>query len=147
VIARSAIGWRTPAFAVEVEKGRVRQFARAIGETDPVYLDEQAARAAGYASLPVPPTFLFCLEMERDDPYDWFAILGIPLAKVLHGEQRFVYRRVACAGEILRFSGEIVDRYEKKNGALEFVVQRNWIADAWGGAVAEFDRTLVIRHD
>ena len=38
-----------------------------------------------------------------------------------------------------RFSGEIVDQYEKKNGALEFVVQRNWIADAWGGAVAEFD--------
>lgn len=98
MIERRFIGYRTPEFDVEVEKGRLRQFARAIGETDPVYLDERAARAAGHASLPVPPTFLFCLEMERDDPYDRFATLGIPLGRVLHGEQRFVYHRIAADG-------------------------------------------------
>jgi len=147
MIDRRCIGFRTPEFDVEVEKGRLRQFARAIGETNPVYLDEGAARAAGHASLPVPPTFLFCLEMERADPYDWFTALDIPLGRVLHGEQHFVYRRVACAGEVLHFAGEVIDLYEKRGGALEFLVQRNWITDAAGAAVAEFDRSIVIRHD
>ena len=139
------IGHRQAPFQVEVEKGRLRLFAKAIGETDPVYTDEAAARAAGHASLPVPPTFLFCLEMERADPYDWFSELGIPLGQVLHGEQAFTYHRTACAGEILTFSAEVIDIYEKKAGALQFIVQRNHVTDAAGRPVAEFDRTVVIR--
>ena len=68
MIDRKFIGYRTEPFTVEVEKGRLRMFAKAIGETDPIYTDEAAAQAAGYRSLPVPPTFLFCLEMEQPDP-------------------------------------------------------------------------------
>ena len=139
------IGHRQPPFEVEVEKGRLRLFAKAIGETDPVYRDEAAARAAGHPSLPVPPTFFFCLEMERADPYDWFDELGIPLGQVLHGEQSFTYHRLAHAGETLTFSAEIIDIYEKKNGALQFIVQRNHVRDTAGAPVAEFDRTIVIR--
>lgn len=145
MIDHKFIGYRQPPFAVEVEKGRLRLFAKAIGETDPIYRDEQAARAAGYPSLPVPPTFLFCLEMERADPYDWFHELGIPLGQVLHGEQSFTYHRIAHAGETLTFSAQLLDIYEKKNGALQFLVQRNFVTDATGLPVAEFDRTIVIR--
>ena len=145
MIDHKFIGYRQPPFAVEVEKGRLRLFAKAIGETDPIYRDEQAARAAGHPSLPAPPTFLFCLEMERADPYDWFHELGIPLGQVLHGEQSFTYHRTAHAGETLTFSAELLDIYEKKNGALQFLVQRNFVTDATGQPVAEFDRTIVIR--
>ena len=139
------IGYRQKPFEVEVEKGRLRLFAKAIGETDPVYSDEAAARAAGHPSLPVPPTFFFCLEMERADPYDWFVELGIPLGQVLHGEQSFTYHRLAHAGQTLIFSSELVDIYEKKNGALQFLVQRNHVTDAGGAPVADFERTIVIR--
>ena len=145
MIDHKFIGYRQPPFAAEVEKGRLRLFAKAIGETDPIYFDEQAARAAGHASLPVPPTFFFCLEMERADPYDWFHELGMPLGRVLHGEQSFTYHRTAYAGETLTFSAELLDIYEKKNGALQFLVQRNFVSDASGAPVAEFDRTIVIR--
>ena len=145
MIDHKFIGYRQPPFAVEVEKGRLRLFAKAIGETDPIYSDEQAARAAGHPSLPVPPTFFFCLEMERADPYDWFHELGMPLGQVLHGEQSFTYYRTAYAGETLTFSAELLDIYEKKNGALQFLVQRNFVSDASGAPVAEFDRTIVIR--
>ena len=145
MIDHKHIGYRQPPFAVEVEKGRLRLFAKAIGETDPIYSDEQAARAAGHRSLPVPPTFLFCLEMERADPYDWFHELGIPLGNVLHGEQSFTYHRTAYAGETLTFSAELLDIYEKTNGALQFLVQRNYVTDAAGLPVAEFDRNIVIR--
>lgn len=145
MIDHKFIGYRQPSFEAEVEKGRLRLFAKAIGETDPIYSDEQAARAAGHASLPVPPTFFFCLEMERADPYDWFHELGMPLGQVLHGEQSFTYHRTAYAGETLTFSAELLDIYEKKNGALQFLVQRNFVSDASGAPVAEFDRTIVIR--
>lgn len=145
MIDHKFIGYRQPSFEAEVEKGRLRLFAKAIGETDPIYSDEQAARAAGHASLPVPPTFFFCLEMERADPYDWFHELGMPLGQVLHGEQSFTYHRTAYAGETLTFSAELLDIYEKKNGALQFLVQRNFVSDATGAPVAEFDRTIVIR--
>ena len=145
MIDHKFIGYRQPSFEAEVEKGRLRLFAKAIGETDPIYFDEQAARAAGHASLPVPPTFFFCLEMERADPYDWFHELGMPLGRVLHGEQSFTYHRTAYAGETLTFSAELLDIYEKKNGALQFLVQRNFVSDASGAPVAEFDRTIVIR--
>lgn len=146
MLDRSIIGYRTQPFSAEVEKGRLRLFAKAIGETDAVYVDEAAAHAAGFRSLPVPPTFLFCLEMERPDPYDWFDALGIPLGKVLHGEQSFVYHRTACAGDVLTFAAVVTDVYDKKGGALEFLVQHNRVTNQHGETVAEFDRTLVIRH-
>ena len=147
VLDQSLVGYRTPSFAVDIEKGRLRLFATAINETDPVYRDEDAARAAGYPSIPVPPTFFLCLEMERDDAYDWFKDLGIPLAKVLHGEQCFTYHDTVHAGDTVHFNGEIVEIYHKKEGALEFLVHRNFVTRADGQPVAEFDRTLVIRHD
>jgi hypothetical protein len=80
-----------PAFTVDVEKGRLKFFAKAIGQTDPVYTDEAAARAAGHPGLPVPPTFLFCLEMDAPDPAAIRNLLGMDYRKLLHGEQGFTY--------------------------------------------------------
>lgn len=53
---------------VTVERGRLALFARVTGQTDPVYTDVAAARAAGHPDLPVPPTFIFGLELEAPDP-------------------------------------------------------------------------------
>ena len=146
MIDRKFIGYASPRYTLEVEKGRLRQFAHAIGQTAPVYVDETAARAAGYRSLPVPPTFLFCLEMDRPNPYGWFNEVGIPLPKILHAEQKFTYHTMAFAGDFLTFEARIVDIYEKKDGLLEFVAQHNRITNQHQQLVAEFLRTLVIRH-
>src|SRR3546814_3868787 len=50
---------------VDVEAGFLKFFAKATGETDPVYFDDAAARAAGHPSIPVPPTYFFSLHMSR----------------------------------------------------------------------------------
>ncbi len=55
MIDRTCIGRAVPSHTVEVEKGRLRFIAKAIGETNPIYTDEAAARDAGYASLSVHP--------------------------------------------------------------------------------------------
>jgi acyl dehydratase len=147
VIDRKFIGYTSAPCTLEVEKGRLRMFAHAIGQTDPIYNDETAARAAGHRSLPVPPTFFFCLEMDRPNPYGWFDEVGIPLPKILHAEQAFTYHALAYAGDQLTFNAEITDIYDKKGGLLEFVVQDNRITNQSHALIAEFRRTLVIRHE
>src|SRR5690606_22112382 len=55
---RSLIGIESEPWTYEVTTTSVRAFARGVGYTDPVYFDVEAAREAGYPSLPAPPTYL-----------------------------------------------------------------------------------------
>ena len=140
------IGRLSEPYTVEVEKGRLRFFAKAIGETDPIYTDEEAAHAAGYRSLPAPPTFAFCLEMERPDPLQDIEALGIEIEKVLHAEQSFTYHAPIVAGDRITFRNRIADIYQKKGGALEFVSQDFSAVNQDGVLVAELQRLLVVRN-
>lgn len=137
MISRQHIGTVFPAHTVQVEAGRLRFFAKAIGQTDLVYTDARVAQAAGYRDLPVPPTFLFCLEMEQEDPLAWLHAIGADLGRILHGEQSFSYFRPACAGDSLTFETQITDIYEKKGGALEFVVRKTRVTNQHGEHVAD----------
>ena len=146
MIDRQYIGHTMPAFEVAVEAGRLRFFAKATGQTDPVYLDDTAARAAGHPGLPVPPTFLFCLEMESPDPAAIRNLLGMDYRRLLHGEQGFTYHRPAHAGDVLRFEQRIADIYDKKNGALEFVERITRITNQCGEHVADLRAVTVLRN-
>ncbi len=146
MIDKALIGKTFPAYSVEVEKGRLRFFAKVIGETDPIFVDEDAAKAAGYRSLPLPPTFLFVMEIEQPDPLAWFDEVGMELPKVLHGEQSFTYHRQACAGDVLTFESRIVDVYDKKNGALDFVVKETRVTDQMNNHVADLRSVIVQRN-
>jgi hypothetical protein len=113
---------------IDLERGRLRLFAKAIGETNPVYTDLDAARAAGHPDLPAPPTFLGnAIELDIPDPLHWMKSVGIDITSTLHGEQSFVYHKMAYAGDSLMFHRSISDVYTKKRGALEFVVKKSRI--------------------
>lgn len=146
MLDKQFIGHRFAPFSADVEKGRLKFFAKAIGQDDPVYSDEAAARAAGHPGLPVPPTFLFCLEMEAPDPGAIRKLLDIPIAKVLHGEQRFSYHRMAYAGDTLTFDQRIADIYDKKGGLLEFLVRETRVTNQRGEHVADLHGITVVRH-
>jgi acyl dehydratase len=146
MIDKAHIGREFPAHSVAVEAGRLRFFAKATGQTDPVYLDAAAARDAGYRGLPVPPTFLFSLEVEQPDPFAWFQSIGLDLARVLHGEQLFVYHAPACAGDVLTFASRITDVYDKKGGALDFVVKETRVTNQDGVHIADLRATIVQRN-
>ena len=140
------IGRALPVADVAVERGRLAFFATAIGETDPVYSDLAAARAAGHPDLPVPPTFLFGLELAGADPFALFTELGIDLRRVLHGEQSFVYHSTAHAGETLTVTPRIADVYSKKGGALDFIVKQTAVGRTDGTLVAELRSTIVVQN-
>ncbi|HUD51640.1 MaoC family dehydratase N-terminal domain-containing protein [Parvibaculum sp.] len=146
MIDRKFIGYEFAPAIAEVEKGRLRFFAKATGNADPIYFDEEAARAAGYKSLPVPPTFFFCLEMERDNPMDFLELLGVDLGRVLHGEQSFVYHAPVCAGDHVTFRSRISDIYDKKGGALEFIVMETEGRNQDGLHVVDMRRSIVVRN-
>ncbi|WP_425317835.1 MaoC family dehydratase N-terminal domain-containing protein [Pseudomonas nitroreducens] len=143
---KSLIGRSLGVTTAEVEKGRLRFFAKAIGENDAVYTDEDAARAAGHRSLPVPPTFLLCLESEGRNPQAIVEdIMGFDLGRILHAEQEFEYHAMAYAGDLLTFDTRIVDVYEKKGGALTFVVQQTRVTNQDGVHIADLRSSLVQR--
>lgn len=139
-------GTQLTTFSVEVERSRLRAFAHATGQENPIYWDEAAARRAGHPSLPVPPTFLFCLEMQSPNPMEVFERLGVDYARVLHGEQHFVFHSLAYAGETLRFEPRIADLYEKKGGTLGFIVQETRVEGIDGVAVADLRSVMVVRQ-
>ena len=146
MIDRAHIGRELPSHTAVVEAGRLRFFAKATGEDRPEYLDEAAALAAGHRGLPAPPSFLFTLANEAADATAWIGLLGMDLARILHGEQSFTYRRDVCAGDVLTFHPRITDIYDKKGGALEFVVRATRVTDQAGAVVAELQSVLVQRN-
>lgn len=147
MIDRAIIGREWPAFEVEIEKGRLTLLAEAIGETRPIYTDEAAAQAAGYRSIVAPPTFAFCLQADSPVGSGYLTDVGIPITDVLHGEQSFTFHAVMCAGDRVRVTRRVVDVYEKKGGALEFVVFESEVRVAGSGAlVAEGRQVMIWRH-
>lgn len=146
MIDRKWIGWELPASVLPIERTRLRFFAKATGETRAEYLEEAAARAAGYADLPAPPTFLFAAELDSGAVDLMLDKLQIPLARLLHGEQSFTYHRPACVGDTVTVNSRIDDIYDKKNGALEFVVKSSRATNQHGELVAEMRTVLVCRN-
>lgn len=146
MIDKKWIGHELGSSALAIERGRLKFFAKAIGETDPVYTDESAARDAGYADLPAPPTFLFAAELDSGALFALLDRLGVPLGKVLHGEQRFEYLAPVVAGDTVTVSSRIADLYDKKNGALEFIEIESRAVNQHGTPVARLRSVTVVRH-
>lgn len=113
---------------IDIDRSQLRLFAKATGQTDPVYSDVEAARAAGFPDLPVPPSFLGnAIELAIPEPLHWLSAIGVDITNTLHGEQAMTYHKMAFAGDCLTFRRSISDVYTKKNGAIEFIVKKSEI--------------------
>lgn len=146
MIDRRHIGHVFPVHCTDVERGRLRFFAKAIGETNPIYVDDVAARNAGHRALPAPPTYAYSLLLDRADPFDIVRTLELDLGKGLHGEQSFTYHAQIYAGDTIAFQTRISDIYDKKNGALEFIVLDTEAHNQGGALVAELRQIIVMRN-
>ena len=146
MIDRKWIGHRLPPSVLPIERTRVKFFAEAIGADDPVHGDVAAARAAGFPDLVAPPTFLFAAELESGVLFRFLAEAGIPIGRVLHGEQGFTWHRPVCVGDTVTVTSEITDIYAKRGGALEFIVKQSRAVDQAGELVAELRSVLVVRN-
>src|ERR1700712_1528883 len=119
----SAAGRSFPPYEFHVERGKIREFADAIGDANPLYRDPAAAKAAGLAGIPAPPTLLRSFLYETRDAVE--ALKVADWSFIVHGEQEFEYLAPIFAGDVLRAQDRIVSITEKESrraGKLQIAV-------------------------
>lgn len=104
-------------FDLPIERGKIRELALAVGEDNPLFLDPEAARAEGFPDVIAPPTFTVT-DIWQLLPEERAERLGVDLdrARMLHGEQEYLYTRLPIAGEVLRGTVRVYKDTEKKGG-------------------------------
>jgi len=132
-----------PTAPYQVGREKIREFATAIGATDPVYHDPEAARALGYPDVIAPPTFPVVITVASgqriiDDPG-----LGVDYSRVVHGDQRFAYRRPVVAGDELVCTSQIEEITSR--GGHDFLPTRTEVTTVDGEAVVTVWSKLVVR--
>src|SRR5579862_5183684 len=101
-VNRDYVGRTFPASEpYEVSRVKIAEFATAIGDPNPLYRDRAAAEAAGHPDVIAPPTFAIVISMASSGRAMSDPGLGLNYAMVVHGEQRFEYRRPIAAGDVL----------------------------------------------
>ncbi len=131
----------------EVEKGKIREFAKAIGDNNPVFRDMNAAAKQGFKTLGVPPTFGTVLTL-NGKVWDIVAELKLDFAKVLHSGQEYEYFKSIEPGETLFGKTKIADITEKsgKSGKMQFIVLETTYNDKSGDKVFIDRMTLAVRE-
>ncbi len=147
MLDRSKIGLDSGERTIDVEGSQLKLFCQAIGETNPIFWDDPAAKAAGYPACPVPPTFPAALDACATGGKNLVLdVLGVDLGRLLHGEQAFEYHRPIYAGDRIRLLTRIADIYDKKGGALEFIVLETTMHNQRGDLCAALTMTVVLRN-
>ncbi|GAA5079137.1 acyl dehydratase [Thermocatellispora tengchongensis] len=127
----------------EVSRVKIREFAAAIGDPNPIYRDREAAKAAGHPDVIAPPTFpiVFTLTGAGEALSD--PDLGLNYAMVVHGEQRFEYVRPIRAGDELVCASTITEI--RSVGRNEMLTVRSDVTTVEGEAVCTTYNTIVER--
>ena len=143
----SVKGKEYPPYTVTVERGRIKDFARAIGDLNPFYLDDDVAAASEFGGIIAPPTFPITFRDEKADTGTMLQDLGVDISRILHGEQEFEQYRPIRAGETFVCRPKITDIYEKsgKSGPMAFVVRETYVTDPSNELVATLRGVTVVR--
>lgn len=158
----SYIGRPTGASVITVERAPVSAFARSVKDGKALYRDADAARAAGFDGIPVPPTFFFSAaqyhcRFDEEQPPDptggvdpMAEVMGALMTSgglILHGEQSFEYHRPVVVGDRLHHRGVVKDIYQKPSGehTMTFMVIEDTFTDESGEPVLTAVMNLIHR--
>ena len=142
-MAHDAIGKKFTPYEYEVGREKIREYANAVGETDPVHHDREAARAAGFRDVVAPPMFAVVYSAGAVAPGILDPEVGIDLMRMLHGSQEFVWGEPVCAGDRIETTAELKDLYEKDG--KEFYVFESVSRNQEGQEVVRATWTNIVR--
>lgn len=144
MLDRSLIGRKSEPILHEVERGEIRRFAEAVGDPNPIYVDDAAARAAGFAALAAPPTYAAVLAANER----FRQSLDLGSRAILHVDQQLEYGRPLVAGDVLTLQSRVADVQERAGGGgpMDILVVEDEARDAQGVVVFRARSTLVIRR-
>jgi acyl dehydratase len=146
-INKTLIGKEYAPYPVTVERGKIKEFARAIGDLNPFYLDDRVGVASEWGDLIAPPTFAVTFRDETADTGAMLRDLGADISRILHGEQEFELFRPLQPGQTYLCRAKIVDIYEKsgRSGAMAFVVRETSITDRANEVVGAMRSITIVR--
>jgi len=142
-IKTDAIGKTYPPLVYAVGREKIREFAAAVGETNALYSDVEAARAAGYADVVAPPMFAVVYAGASLTPALFDPEVGIVFAMMVHGRQEFRWDRVVVAGDEITTTTAVKDISTR--GGLGFYVFETQSLDRFGGTVCTGVWTHIVR--
>jgi acyl dehydratase len=144
---RHVLGKEYPPFAVTVERGKIRDFAEALGDLNPFYLDDAVGKASPWGDVIAPPTFATSFRVHGSETNALVEDLGVDISRLLHGEQEFEIFRQLTPGETLLCRTRVVDIYEKpgRSGPLAFVVRETTVTDRTDEIVLRMRNVTVVR--
>ena len=137
---QQAIGLESPPVTAEVEKGAIQRFAEAIGDDNPLWNDEAAARKTGYGGLIAPPTFLRSMRNVRAElPFD------LPVSRLLDAGSDWEYFEPVRAGDRITAVARIADLTEREGrlGIMIFMTTVITYRNQFDEVVATQTNTLI----
>ena len=126
-----------------VGREKVREYANAVGETNPVHLDVEAARGAGYADVVAPPMFAVVYSAPAMAPAVLDPEVGINLAMMVHGGQEFEWGKPVVAGDEITTVATVKEIYERDGKG--FYVFETVSTNQHGDTVATGTWTNIVR--
>ena len=121
-VDESKKGKTYPPFEYEAGREKIREYANAVGEFNPVHHDRQAAKAAGFRDVVAPPMFAVVYSTGSVAPAILDPEVGIDFARMLHGSQEFEWGEPVCAGDTITTTARLRDVSEK-NGMTFYVFE------------------------
>ncbi|MHB1538741.1 MAG: FAS1-like dehydratase domain-containing protein [Solirubrobacteraceae bacterium] len=109
-----AIGKSYEPLTYAVGREKIREYAHAVGEADPVHLDLHAARSAGHADLVAPPMFAVVYSMPSIGPAIFDPDVELNFAMLVHAGQEFEWGPVVLAGEEITTVATVKDISESE---------------------------------
>jgi acyl dehydratase len=139
----SAVGKRYPPAVYAVGREKIREYASAVGETNPLHLDVAAARAAGHADVVAPPMFAVVYQAPAVMPGIFDPEVGIDFAMMVHSGQDFRWERLVVAGDELTTEASVTSIEEK--GGMGFFDFEVVTKDAGGATVCTGIWKMLVR--
>ena len=112
-VKTEAIGKEYPPVVYEVGAEKIREYADAVGQSEDVHRDREAARAAGFRDVVAPPMFAVVYSARALGPGILDPEVGINFATMVHGGQEFVWGEPVCAGDTITTTARVADISEK----------------------------------
>jgi acyl dehydratase len=138
-----AIGKTFPPFEYEVGKEKIGEYARAVGEENPVYFDRAAAEEAGFRDVVAPPMFAVVYSSGSVAPAIFDPEVELNFAMMVHGGQEFVWGEPVCAGDTISTVTTVKDISEK--GGMGFYAFESVSTNQDGQEVVRGTWTNIVR--
>jgi acyl dehydratase len=138
-----AKGKKYPPFEYEVGKEKIREYAHAVGEDNPIYFDRAKAREAGFRDVPAPPMFAVVYSAGSVGPAVLDPEVGVNFAMMVHGSQEFVWGEPVCSGDTVTTETLVKDISER--GGMGFYVFESVSRNQDGQEVVRGTWTNIVR--